>query len=154
MGCTDPLKSAAASLAIATDDSDDHLARLRLAGSVLGEVESLAMGHASALAQTSEFDPMQELDAVAFPRVRAEPRSARDELWSMWCLSRSRAHLSAMLHSAANDDVAAAAALLDAARAILSASAHRRLGKEVTAEQCREQALQDVESARAMLAGA
>ncbi|WP_232868504.1 hypothetical protein [Pseudonocardia kujensis] len=114
-------------------------------------VETIAMGHAAALAGRGQHDSVGELDAAAFATAQIGPDAATGELWSIWSLSRSRAHVTAMLQAGTSADVLAAAALLDAGHAALSAAAHEHLGDQDAASACRQRALEHTQVAHSTL---
>jgi len=55
------------------------------------------MGHAVALAGRGEHYSVDELDAAAFATAQIGAGAATGALWSIWSLSRSRAHVTTML---------------------------------------------------------
>lgn len=155
----DPVHGAARELAViglvnARLDPRDPRRALQTAGAVAGAAEAAAMIHATAVAAATSGDPMSMLDEITYRAARHAAFGARPDhtIWSIWTLRRARAHLSAMIDQSADPEFVAAATMLDAAYALLSAYAHRDSGDDLSHQECVEQARTDCRSANSILA--
>jgi hypothetical protein len=106
----------------------DPMRYLQLAAAVSGAAEAFAIVHSSALAGVDgASDPVAAMEAIAFHAGGMRGRTPRitRALWATWMLRRLQAQVRRQLSEEADQDLAAAAALLEAVHALLSAVIHR-----------------------------